>query len=438
MIIMSRTGEVIHKRRIARWWTHVVSKAVSLFSILLVICTIHFPIASVSAASGSTEDVVRYFPETGHNLIGQAKAFYDRRGGEAIFGRPISEVVTDGEVRLQYFERARFELRAAGIALTLIGRAVSAERTDPAFVQFVEPPDSDGIYYHQTGHTLGGAFEWFWRSHGGLAIFGYPISEEFIEQGVLVQYFERARFEYRPEHVGTEVWISLLGRAYAQRMGVSKELLAPVPPLVQLATATLAIPASAQHNVALATRTFDRVEVAPGTELSFLHTIGEVSARRGYESGQAIVKGEVRSSIGGGICYLSTALYRAAFLAGLPIIERRPHSIALASLSDIPGFDSAVDTSGLDLRWQNDTPHAILIMAHLSSGRLTIALWGRGDGRTTTMHGPIVRTGPDTQVTTFSRIVVAGNGVVLRNETVQSRYAVVNTTTPTKHRPTTR
>jgi hypothetical protein len=438
MIIMSRSGDVIHTRRIARWWTHVVAKALSLFSILLIVSTVLFPVAPASAASGHTEDVVRYFPETGHNLVGQVKAFYDRYSGEPIFGRPISEVVTDGEVRVQYFERARFELRAAGIALTLIGRAMSAERTDPAFVQFVEPPDSDGIYYHQTGHTLGGAFEWFWRSHGGLAIFGYPISEEFVEQGVLVQYFERARFEYHPEHVGAEVQISMLGRTYAQRMGIPEELLAPAPPIVQLATATLAIPTSAQHNIALATQQFDGVEVAPGTALSFLQIIGEVSARTGYESGQAIVKGEVRSRIGGGICYLSTGLYRAAFLAGLPIIERRLHSIALASLSDIPGFDSAVDTSGLDLRWQNDTPHTILVLARLKNGRLSVALWGQNDGRTTTMHGPRVKTEPATQLTTISRVVVAANGVVLRNEIVQSRYAVVNTTTPTKNQDSTR
>jgi len=312
MIIMSRTGEVIHPRRIARWWIYIVSKALSLFSILLVICTILFPVASASAASGNAEDVVRYFPETGHNLIGQANALYVRHGGEAIFGRPISEVVTDGEVRVQYFERARFELRPVGIALTLIGRAVSAERTDPAFTKLAGSPARNRSYYPQTGHTLGGAFDWFWRSHGGLAIFGFPISEEFVEQAVLVQYFERARFEYRPEHIGAEVQISLLGRAYAQRMGIPEGLLAPAPPIVQLATATLAIPASAQHNVALATQQFDRIEVMPGAELSFLQTIGEVSARRGYEPGQAIVKGEVRSSMGGGICYLSTALLDVA------------------------------------------------------------------------------------------------------------------------------
>jgi hypothetical protein len=438
MIIMSRSGDVIRTRRIARWWTHIVSKALSLFSVLLIISTVLFPVASLQAAPAQPGDYVRYFPETGHNLSGQVNAFYARHGGQAIFGLPITEVITDGEVRVQYFERARFELRPKGIALTLIGRAVSAKRSDPAFACLAESTAPHRTYYPQSSHTLGGAFDWFWQSHGGLAIFGYPISEEFVEQGVLVQYFERARFEYRPEHVGAEVQISMLGRAYAQRRGVTERLLAPVPPMVQLGIASIVIPASAQHNVALATQKFDGVEVAPGGELSFLQTIGEVSARKGYKSGQAIVNGEIRSSTGGGICYLSTALYRAAFLAGLPIIERRPHSIALASLSDVPGFDSAIDTSGLDLRWQNDTPHTILVMAHLNNGRLTVALWGQGDGRTTTMHGSSVKTAPNTQVATISRVVVAANGVVLRNEAVQSRYVVMNTTTRTKNQTSTR
>ena len=236
MIIMSRTGHLIHTWRIARWWTQMASKALSLFSVLLIIHTVLFPVASLQAAPAQPGDYVRYFPDTGHNLSGQANAFYARHGGQAIFGLPITEVITDGEVRVQYFERARFELRPTGIALTLIGRAVSAECTDPAFAWLAESTTPHRTYHPQSGHTLGGAFDWFWRSHGSLAIFGYPISEEFVEDGVLVQYFERARFEYRPEHVGTEVQISMLGRAYAQGMSVPAELLAPAPPIVQHST----------------------------------------------------------------------------------------------------------------------------------------------------------------------------------------------------------
>ncbi|HUY99349.1 MAG TPA: L,D-transpeptidase, partial [Thermomicrobiaceae bacterium] len=43
-------------------------------------------------------------------------------------------------------------------------------------------------------------FRGYWQTHGGLEILGYPISEEFRQNGVTVQYFERARLEYHPEN----------------------------------------------------------------------------------------------------------------------------------------------------------------------------------------------------------------------------------------------
>jgi photosystem II stability/assembly factor-like uncharacterized protein len=85
----------------------------------------------------------------------------------------------------------------------------------------VPNPQQPGVlYFEQTGHTLQGAFQNYWRTYGGLAQFGYPITQEFRErnpddgQEYLVQYFERARFEYHPEHAGTryEVLLGLLGR----------------------------------------------------------------------------------------------------------------------------------------------------------------------------------------------------------------------------------
>src|SRR5207253_5044626 len=119
---------------------------------------------------------------------------------------------------------------------------------------------------------------------------------------------------------------------------------------------------------------------------------------------------------------------RAAFLAGLPITERQSHSLELAAFNDIPGFDAAVDTDGPDLRWRNDTPTSIFITAALANGRLTVALWGAGDGRKTTMRGPSVKRNNETMATTISRVVVAPNGTVMRSDTLQSRYRVQQTT----------
>ena len=69
--------------------------------------------------------------------------------------------------------------------------------------------------------SLSGPFLRYWQADGGLAIFGYPISEELMEDGYLVQYFERNRFEYHPEFAGTrnEVLLGLLGIEVAKRNG---------------------------------------------------------------------------------------------------------------------------------------------------------------------------------------------------------------------------
>ncbi len=79
----------------------------------------------------------------------------------------------------------------------------------------VPPPNDPAIrYFPETGHTLSGPFRRYWEQNGGLAAFGYPLTEPFWSGGRLVQFFERARFEYWPELRGTpnEVQLAHLGR----------------------------------------------------------------------------------------------------------------------------------------------------------------------------------------------------------------------------------
>ncbi|NJN19311.1 MAG: peptidase S8, partial [Oscillochloris sp.] len=76
----------------------------------------------------------------------------------------------------------------------------------PAFAPVPAPdPASGRLYFAETGHTLGGAFRDYWQRNGGLAVFGFPTSEEFSEvapngQTYPVQYFERHRLEFHPEN----------------------------------------------------------------------------------------------------------------------------------------------------------------------------------------------------------------------------------------------
>jgi hypothetical protein len=77
-------------------------------------------------------------------------------------------------------------------------------------------PALGSTFFAETGHTLSGAFRTYWQTNGGLAIFGLPLTEEFVETNpddnkpYTVQYFERARFEYHPENAAP--YTVLLGR----------------------------------------------------------------------------------------------------------------------------------------------------------------------------------------------------------------------------------
>jgi hypothetical protein len=76
-------------------------------------------------------------------------------------------------------------------------------------------PIVQNMYFAPSGFHISNrsGFLSFWRTHGGLLVFGYPLSGELVEDGRIVQYFERARFEYHPENLGKDgqVMLSLLG-----------------------------------------------------------------------------------------------------------------------------------------------------------------------------------------------------------------------------------
>ena len=186
----------------------------------------------------------RYFLESGHTLRGGFRAFWEANGGLARFGYPLTEEQTerspdDSQPRtVQYFERALFELHtdAAGsrVQLAPLGRLLltaTAKRAAANGVKLVglDPlpaaPDPAIPFFAQTGHTLKGEFRRVWQAGGGVPIFGYPISEEFNEVSPsdgkvhIMQYFERARFEWHQEAAGTpqQVQLGLVGREWLDR-----------------------------------------------------------------------------------------------------------------------------------------------------------------------------------------------------------------------------
>ncbi len=172
----------------------------------------------------------RYFPETGYTVRGNFLRYWNAHGGLAVFGYPLSSEIKKDDATIQHFERARFEYRPGtwparfDIHLGLLGRELTAGRGNEAPFRPVQArTDSYCTFYPQTGHRLCGGFRGYWETYGGLAIYGFPISEEFREvnpdtgQVHVVQYFERQRFEWHPGKWPERMDV-LLGRVGAQMM----------------------------------------------------------------------------------------------------------------------------------------------------------------------------------------------------------------------------
>lgn len=141
------------------------------------------------------------------------------------------------------------------------------------------------------------------------------------------------------------------------------------------------------HNVKITAERVTDIIVPPDTEFSFNKTLGEVSARTGYKSAYVIRNGRTELGDGGGVCQVSTTVFRAALNAGLPITKRIPHSyrVSYYELDSKPGIDATVYSGNIDLRFKNDTGHAVLIHTKADSENLTmyVELYGTSDGRST-------------------------------------------------------
>lgn len=181
----------------------------------------------------------QYFPETGHSVRDEFLAYFNTYGGVKIFGYPITDAFNDrydAGCRVQYFQKARMDLVSGFFGAPRIRLAPLSELLGfgaPSISPGNIPPSDDPNvrYYPQTGHTLGYAFKTFFDFNGGLEVFGYPITELIIENGRIVQYFQRAKMEWHPEKPNEErVQLANLGEMYFRAARLSPTLLSPVPP----------------------------------------------------------------------------------------------------------------------------------------------------------------------------------------------------------------
>lgn len=148
------------------------------------------------------------------------------------------------------------------------------------------------------------------------------------------------------------------------------------------------------HNVALAADRINGTLVKPGDTFSFNSTLGDVSAFTGYKQAYIISNGKTILGDGGGVCQVSTTLFRALLNSGVPISERQAHAyrVSYYEQGSPPGLDATVFSPSPDLKFVNDTPGYILIVANADTKNysLTIELYGASDGRVSSISKPII------------------------------------------------
>jgi len=149
------------------------------------------------------------------------------------------------------------------------------------------------------------------------------------------------------------------------------------------------------HNIVLAASNLHGIVIPPGETFSFAEKIGDISQKTGYQRAYVIKSGKTVLDDGGGVCQVSTTLFRAALNAGLPIVERQAHAYRVGFYeqgSYPPGLDATVYPPNLDFKFKNDTPAYLLIQTEIDQAkkRLVFKFYGTSDGRKVEMQKPII------------------------------------------------
>jgi len=151
--------------------------------------------------------------------------------------------------------------------------------------------------------------------------------------------------------------------------------------------------ASRIQNIETAASRFHGVLVPPGAVFSMAETLGDISLDDGYAEALIIYGNQTIQGVGGGVCQVSTTLFRTAFFAGYPIVERHPHAYrvyyyelnaANQAVERMAGLDATVYVPTVDFKFKNDTDNWLLMETYVQAAarKLTWKFYSTSDGRT--------------------------------------------------------
>lgn len=142
-------------------------------------------------------------------------------------------------------------------------------------------------------------------------------------------------------------------------------------------------------NIHVATEKMKGVLVAPNDTFSFNKYVGDVTAADGFVPEIVIKKDGLKPELGGGVCQVSSTIFRAVMASGMPITERKNHSFPVNHYAP-QGTDATTYTGVVDFKFLNDTPGYILLWPHFpDEDTLIFDIYGTDDGRQVEVKAPV-------------------------------------------------
>lgn len=177
------------------------------------------------------------------------------------------------------------------------------------------------------------------------------------------------------------------------------------------------------YNIGIATEKFDGVIVSPGEEFSFTSILGPVDGESGYKKELVIKENKTIPEFGGGVCQVSTTMFRAALNSGFKITERRNHAYPVQYYSP-QGTDATIYLPSPDLKFVNNFPTHILIQSKIEGTKLSFDVYGTSDQREVEIGGPRVtkRTSDGGMGTILYQKVKKPDGSYLLEDVFKSFY----------------
>ncbi len=149
------------------------------------------------------------------------------------------------------------------------------------------------------------------------------------------------------------------------------------------------------QNIKAAAERYHGLLVAPGETFSMGSVLGDVSLENGFAEALIIYGGRTIKGVGGGVCQVSTTLFRTVFFAGFPVVERYSHAYRVSYYemdasgavdTAFAGMDATVYFPLVDFKFVNDSPSWLLMETYVDEAARTITwkLYSTSDGRSVT------------------------------------------------------